>query len=49
MLSFHTVSGYPYCMKLVHQNCKITKRDIDRLVGFYGPKNEAESRDPLNE
>jgi NurA-like 5'-3' nuclease len=49
MLSFHTVSGYPYCLKLAHQNCKITKRDIDRLVGFYGLKNEAESRDPLNE
>jgi NurA-like 5'-3' nuclease len=49
MLSFHTVSGYPYCLKLAHQNCKITKRDIDRLVGFYGLKNEAESRAPLNE
>ena len=49
MLSFHTVSGYPYCLKLAHQTCKITKRDIDRLVGFYGLKNEAESRDPLNE
>ncbi|MFL6405343.1 MAG: DNA double-strand break repair nuclease NurA [Nitrososphaeraceae archaeon] len=49
MLSFHTVSGYPYCLKLAHQNCKISKRDIDRLVSFYGLKNEAESRDPLNE
>jgi NurA-like 5'-3' nuclease len=49
MLSFYGVSGYPYCLKLAHQNCKITKRDIDRLVGFYGLKNEAESRDPLNE
>ncbi|MFL6391704.1 MAG: DNA double-strand break repair nuclease NurA [Nitrososphaeraceae archaeon] len=49
MLSFHTVSGYPYCLKLAHQNCKISKRDIDRLVGFYRLKNEAESRDPLNE
>jgi NurA-like 5'-3' nuclease len=49
MLSFHTVSGYPYCLKLAHQNCKISKRDIDRLVGFYRLNNEAESRDPLNE
>jgi DNA double-strand break repair nuclease NurA len=49
MLSFHTVSGYPYCLKLAHQNCKISKRDIDRLVSFYRLKNEAESRDPLNE
>jgi NurA-like 5'-3' nuclease len=48
-LSFHTVSGYPYCLKLAHQNCKITKRDIDRLVGFFGLKNEMQSRDPLNE
>jgi NurA domain len=49
MLSFHTVAGYPYCLKLAHQNCKISKRDMDRLVGFYGLKNEAKSRDPLNE
>jgi NurA-like 5'-3' nuclease len=49
MLSFHTVAGYPYCLKLAHQNCKISRRDIDRIVGFYGLKNEAKSRDPLNE
>ena len=49
MLSFHTVAGYPYCLKLAHQNCKISKRDIDRIVGFYGLENEAKSRDPLNE
>jgi len=49
MLSFNTVAGYPYCLKLAHQNCKISKRDIDRIVGFYGLENEAKSRDPLNE
>ena len=49
MLSFHTVAGYPYCLKLAHQNCKITKRDMDRIIGLYGLKNEAKSRDPLNE
>jgi DNA double-strand break repair nuclease NurA len=49
MLSFHTVAGYPYCLKRAHQNCKITKRDIDRIVGFYGLKNESKSRDPLRE
>jgi NurA-like 5'-3' nuclease len=49
MLSFHIVSGYPYCLKLAHRNCKVSKRDIDRLAGFYGLRNEAESRDPLNE
>lgn len=49
MLSFHTVAGYPYCLKLAHQNCKISRRDIERLAGFCGLKNEAKSRDPLNE
>src|SRR5919199_2733501 len=49
MLSFHTVAGYPYCLKLAHQNCKISRRDIERLAGFCGLKNEARSRDPLNE
>jgi NurA domain len=49
MLSFNTVAGYPYCLKLAHQNCKISKRDMDRLIGFYRLKNEARSRDPLNE
>ena len=49
MLSFHTVAGYPYCLKLALRNCKISKRDMDRLVAFYGLKNEAKSRDPLNE
>lgn len=49
MLSFHSVAGYPYCLKLAHQNCKISNRDIDRIVGFYGLRNESKSRDPLNE
>jgi DNA double-strand break repair nuclease NurA len=49
MLSYNTVAGYPYCLKLAHQNCKISKRDMDRLIGLYGLKNEARSRDPLNE
>jgi NurA-like 5'-3' nuclease len=49
MLSFHTVSGYPYCLKLAHRNCKVSKRDINRLAGFYGLRNEPESRDALKE
>jgi NurA-like 5'-3' nuclease len=49
MLSYNTVAGYPYCLKLAHQNCKISKRDMDRLISFYGLKNEATSREPLNE
>lgn len=49
MLSFNTVAGYPYCLKLAHQNCKISKRDMDRLIGLYRLKNETRSRDPLNE
>jgi NurA domain len=49
MLSFHSISGYPYCLKLAHENCKISNEDMDRLAGFYGLRNEVGSRDLLNE
>jgi hypothetical protein len=49
MLSFHSISGYPYCLKLAHENCKISNEDMERLAGFYGLKNEVGSRDLLNE
>jgi hypothetical protein len=49
MLSFQSISGYPYCLKLAHENCKISNEDMDRLAGFYGLRNEVGSRDLLNE
>jgi hypothetical protein len=48
-LCYHTIKGYPYCLKLAHQSCKITNNDVKRLASLYGFKNEFGSRDSLNE
>ena len=48
-LYYHSVKGYPYCLKLAHQACKITNNDVTRLANLYGFKNEFGSRDSLNE
>jgi hypothetical protein len=49
ILSFHSVGGYPYCLKLAHENCKIDNEDIDRLSSIYGLIQEIQSRDVLDE
>jgi len=49
MLRYHSVSGYPYCLKLAHNNCKISNEDLDRLSTIYGLNNEPDARAPLNE
>lgn len=46
-LYYHSVKGYPYCLKLAHQSCKITNNDVTRLANLYGFKNEFGSRDSL--
>jgi DNA double-strand break repair nuclease NurA len=48
-LYYHSVKGYPCCLKLAHQSCKITNNDVKRLASLYGFKNEFGSRDSLNE
>lgn len=48
-LYFHSVKGYPYCLKVAHQACKISNNDINRLANLYGFKNEFGSRESLNE
>ena len=48
-LRYHSVVGYPYCLKLAHNTCKITNEDIDRLASIYGLQNEPGARDALNE
>jgi hypothetical protein len=48
-LRYHSVSGYPYCLKLAHKNCKISNEDIDRLASIYSLQNEQGARDALNE
>jgi hypothetical protein len=49
LLRYHSVSGYPYCLKLAHKNCKISNDDIDRLASIYSLQNEQGARDALNE
>ncbi len=43
----NSVSGYPYALKLAHNNCKITYTDLARLVSLYGLGNEVGSREVL--
>lgn len=48
-LRYHSITGYPYCLKLAHNNCKITNDDIDRLASIFNLQLEYGARDPLNE
>jgi NurA-like 5'-3' nuclease len=43
----NSVSGYPYALKLAHNNCKISYSDLERLVSLYGLGNETGSREVL--
>lgn len=48
-LCYRSVSGYPYCLKLAHNACKISNEDIDRIVSILSMQHEPGSRDALNE
>lgn len=48
-MRYHSVAGYPYCLKLAHNNCKITNEDIDRLASIFNLQMEQGARDALNE
>jgi hypothetical protein len=48
-LRHHSVAGYPYCLKLAHNACKISNEDIDRLASIFSLQNEQGARDALNE
>ncbi len=47
-LTKNSVGGYPYALKLAHENCKITNSDLSRLVSLYGLGNEVGSREVLS-
>jgi NurA-like 5'-3' nuclease len=47
MITKNSVGGYPYSLKLAHENCKITNSDLARLVSLYGLGNEIGSREVL--
>jgi len=49
MLCYHSVSGYPYCLKLAHNNCKISDEEMERLAGIFGLQHEPGARLVLNE
>jgi NurA-like 5'-3' nuclease len=48
-LCYHSVSGYPYCLKLAHNSCKISDQDIERIASIFSLRNEHGARDALNE
>lgn len=42
-----SVGGYPYALKLAHNNCKISSSDLAKLVSLYGIANEIGAREVL--
>jgi len=43
----NSVAGYPYSLKLAHNNCKISGNDLDKLVSLHGLSTEIGSREVL--
>lgn len=46
-LNGYGVSGYPYSLKLAHNNCTIKNTDLSKIVKIYGLSKEIGSRDVL--
>ena len=40
----NSIGGYPYALKLAHNNCKISGKDLTKLVSIHGLSNEIGSR-----
>jgi len=43
----NSISGYPYSLKLAHNNCKISGKDLVKLASIHGLSNEIGSREVL--
>ncbi len=43
----NSVGGYPYALKLAHNNCKISDKDLSKIVSLLGLSNEIGSREVL--
>ena len=43
----NSIGGYPYSLKLAHNNCKISGKDLAKLANIHGLSNEIGSRDVL--
>lgn len=46
-LNKNSIGGYPYALKLAHNNCKISGRDLAKLVSLHGLSSEIGSREVL--
>ena len=42
-----SVGGYPYALKLAHNNCKISDKELAKMVSLLGLSNEIGSREVL--
>ena len=43
----NSIGGYPYALKLAHNNCKISGKDLIKLASIHGLSNEIGSREIL--
>ena len=43
----NSIGGYPYALKLAHNNCKISNKDLTKLASIHGLSNEIGSREVL--
>jgi len=43
----NSIGGYPYALKLAHNNCKISGKDLAKLASIHGLSNEIGSREVL--
>jgi len=43
----NSIGGYPYALKLAHNNCKISGKDLTKLASIHGLSNEIGSREVL--
>jgi len=42
-----SVGGYPYALKLAHNNCKISDKELSKMISLLGLSNEIGSREVL--
>jgi len=43
----NSIGGYPYALKLAHNNCKISGKDLAKIASIHGLSNEIGSREVL--
>ena len=47
-ISYKSKHGYPYALKLAHNNCEIHVKDLDVIASDYGLKHEVGSREAVS-